>query len=112
LTTPMKCSWTAKAELAVAVPLFVVGAIMSFSRRRETRIGLSILGTILGIAVLLLPTSLIGVCTSNMLCNTVMKPVLLATGSLATAVSMVGIAFSIGVKGKENELSKVSSPKY
>jgi hypothetical protein len=98
MTTPMKCSWTAKAELAVGVPLFAVGAMMAFNRRKENFLSLSVLGVILGVAVLLLPTSLIGVCSSNMLCNTVMKPTLLAAGGLVTSISLGGLWVSIGAK--------------
>lgn len=111
-TTPMKCSWTAKAELAVAVPLFAVGAMMSFSRRRENLLSLSILGVILGFAALLLPTTLIGVCSSNMLCNTVMKPTLLASGSIVTAFSLVGLWVSVGAKRREHELNQSGSKEY
>jgi hypothetical protein len=111
-TTPMKCSWTAKAELAVGVPLFAVGAMMSFNRRRENLLSLSVLGTILGVAVLLLPTSLIGVCSSNMLCNTVMKPVLLAAGGLATTISLGGLWVAIMSKRSTYEFNQVSHKEY
>jgi hypothetical protein len=112
MTIPMKCSWTAKAELTTGIPLFAVGAMMTFSRRKESKISLSVLGTILGIAVLMLPTSLIGVCSSNMLCNTVMKPTLLASGSLITAVGLTGLVVSIGMKRGVNELSQIRSKEY
>jgi hypothetical protein len=108
MTTPMICSWTARAELLTSVPLFVIGAMMIFSRRRESRLILSVLGTILGIGVILLPTSLIGVCSSTMLCNTVMKPTLLSAGELITGISLVSLLVSIGLKRTTDELSKVS----
>ena len=34
-TVPMKCHWTGVAEIGVAAPLVVVGAVMSFSRRKS-----------------------------------------------------------------------------
>jgi hypothetical protein len=111
-TIPMKCNWTAQSELALAIPLFAVGAIMSFSKRRESRISLSILGTLLGIAVILMPVYLIGVCSSNMLCNTVMKPTLLSAGAVVTALSLAGLWVSIGVKGKVDELNSAFNTKY
>jgi hypothetical protein len=111
-TTPMKCSWTAKAELAVGVPLFAVGAMMSFNRRRENLLSLSVLGTILGVAVLLLPTSLIGVCSSNMLCNTVMKPTLLASGGIATVICLGGVWVSIGAKRSMYEFNQTGHKEY
>ena len=99
---PMKCHWTAQAELATGFPLFAVGAIAFFSRRRETRLVLGILGAILGAIVILLPTSLIGVCLSaDMLCNSLMKPALILIGSLVVAISLVFIV--LGAAGKKND---------
>ena len=34
---PMKCHWTGRAELGLAVPLLAVGAMMVGSRRKEGR---------------------------------------------------------------------------
>lgn len=94
-TIPMKCHWTARAEIAVAVPLLAVGALMIVSRRKGSSRDLSIMGGVLGILVVLLPSSLIGVCQSQMLCNTVMKPALLALGSLVIITSLVGLVATL-----------------
>jgi hypothetical protein len=56
----------------------------------------------------MLPTKLIGVCSSRMLCDTVMEPTLLSVGGLITGLSVIGLVVSVGVKGKVDELSKVS----
>jgi hypothetical protein len=93
-TVPMKCSWTARSEIAVAVPLFAVGAMMIPGRRKESQFFLSIFGVVLGIFAVLLPTKLIGVCSSNMLCNTVMKPSLLALGSVTILMGLIGIVIN------------------
>jgi hypothetical protein len=86
----MKCHWTALAEIAMAVPLLVVGGLIAFNQRRETLRALSIVGAVLGIYVIMLPTQLIGVCMSaDMLCNMVMKPTLILTGALITSGSLV-----------------------
>ena len=99
---PMKCHWTARAELVVGVPLFTVGVMMLFSRRMETKLVLGILGMILGLLVILLPTGLIGVCMNvEMLCNSVMKPFLILMGSLVVAISLAIIISSI-MKGKND----------
>jgi hypothetical protein len=91
-TVPMKCHWTALAEIAMAAPLLVVGGLMAFNRRRETLRALSILGIVLGIFVILLPTNLIGVCMgAEMLCNMIMKPTLVLTGALITSASLVAL---------------------
>jgi hypothetical protein len=89
-TIPMKCHWTAQAELALAVPLAAAGVMMALNRHRGTLRALSGLGAVLGLFVILVPTSLIGVCGSNtMLCNMVMRPWLIFAGVLAIAVSAI-----------------------
>lgn len=99
---PMKCHWTAQAELGVGTSIFVLGAMLFFSRRKETRIALGILGMVLGAFVILLPTALVGVCISaEMLCNSVMKPALILTGGLVIVISLV----STIVTGLQKELA-------
>jgi hypothetical protein len=89
-TVPMKCYWTSQAELAVAAPLAVVGASLFLSKRRESQRVLSLIGLVLGLFAVLLPTALIGVCMSDeMLCNVLMKPTLIAAGLLGMGVSTV-----------------------
>jgi hypothetical protein len=92
---PMKCHWTAQAESAVAVPLFATGALLTTSKKKESMRNLGILGAILGVFVILLPTALIGVCANpEMVCNSVMKPTLILTGSLVIALSLFGVVKS------------------
>ena len=94
-TVPMKCHWTAIAEIAMAVPLAGVGAVTAVSKRKESRRILAGLGIVLGIFVILLPTALIGVCASaDMLCNSVMKPTLILSGTLIVAISIVSLIMS------------------
>lgn len=91
-STPMKCYWTAQAELAVAGPLLLVGGLMVFNRRKETLRTLSILGAALGLFAILLPTTLIGVCASDeMLCNILMKPTLIFSGILVLTLGLLGL---------------------
>ena len=90
-TVPMKCKWTAQAELGASLPLLAVGTLVITNRRKESRRNLSILGISLGILVLLIPTILIGVCQTLMVCHTIMKPVLLTTGGIVTATSLAGL---------------------
>lgn len=93
---PMKCHWAARAELVAGIPLFAVGAMMYFSRLKETKIATGILGFVLGVLVILLPTGLIGVCmNAEMLCNSVMKPFLILTGSLVLAVNLAVVGISL-----------------
>jgi hypothetical protein len=93
----MKCHWTARAELGLGLPLLVVGAMMFFSKRKESRRLLGIASISLGAIVLLLPTELIGVCMNpDMPCVSAMKPALLLAGILVVAASLGVIAFSWG----------------
>jgi hypothetical protein len=86
----MKCLWSARGALAVGVSLAVAGALLFFARRKETRRALSIVGALLGLSAILLPTSLIGTCGSaGAVCNTTMKPIMLAAGGLAVAASVL-----------------------
>jgi hypothetical protein len=88
-TVPMKCHWTAQAEIALAVPLAGLAALLAFNRRKETQRNLGIMGTLLGAFVALVPMALIGVCASpDMLCNSVMQPTLILAGTLIAATSL------------------------
>lgn len=94
-TIPMKCHWTGQAEMALAGPLLVTGSLLAINKRKETLHGLSVLGGILGIFVILLPTALIGVCANpDMICNSVMRPTLILLGSLILALSVFGLVTS------------------
>jgi len=100
---PMKCNWTAKSEIVVGVSLAVVGAMMTLSRRKESLRNLALLGVVLGVFAILLPTDhLIGVCTSNMECHTVMKPTLITLGSVVVGISVFSLIFSQISKEKES----------
>ncbi len=91
-TIPMKCHWTAAAELAVAAPLLVVGVLLALARRRESRRALAALGLVEGGLAVLLPTALVGVCSNpEMLCSSVMKPTLILAGVLAAAASVAAL---------------------
>jgi hypothetical protein len=95
-TTPvsrMKCYWTARAEIAVAVPLFAVGLLMFvFARRNDAVRVLGVSSFFLGIAAILLPTALIGVCQpGTAICREAMRPSMIAAGGLVVAVSLIAI---------------------
>ncbi len=96
-TIAMKCHWTGRAEIAIAIPLAFVGILLIASRRRETLRVLSVLGIALGAVATLLPTSLIGVCSNpDMICNMLMKPALLFAGVLTVATSVVSLVYLRG----------------
>jgi hypothetical protein len=94
-TIPMKCHWTAMAAPAVAVPLLIIGGLLLFSSRRETRLALSLIGAVLGIFAILLPTYLIGVCASDeMMCNIEMKPTMIFGGTVTLVSGMAGLVLA------------------
>ena len=85
----MKCHWAGIAEIAAAIPLGIAGIYALRSRRRETTRFAGIVGAASGATAILLPTLLIGVCANPMmLCNVLMRPILLTAGILAIVASI------------------------
>jgi uncharacterized membrane protein YkvI len=96
-TIPMKCHWTGRAALAMAFPLAAVGLLLVFSRRKETHRALSIVAVVSGIMVILLPTVLIGVCSSpDMICNMIERGALILAGVLTAAAGVAGLVLARG----------------
>jgi hypothetical protein len=89
-SVPMKCHWTARAEIALGVPLLLCGAAMLLSGRKELWRQQAVMTMVLGLFVILLPTALIGVCAkADMVCHALMKPVLTLTGIVVVALGAV-----------------------
>jgi uncharacterized membrane protein len=98
---PMKCHWTGRAELGLALPLFVVGLMLAFAKYKETRRTLGITGITLGLVAILLPTVLIGVCMKpDMPCVSAMQPALILAGVLTIGI---GLAVMVRSWGPEEE---------
>jgi hypothetical protein len=98
---PMKCYWTAISEIATALPLFAIGLLIILSRHKESLRNLSILGILVGILVILIPSSFIGVCQMpTMICASVMKPILLTGGSISIIASIIVLVISLINKDK------------
>ena len=99
---PMKCNWSAQAEIPVGAALFLVGGMVVASRRKETRGYLSVLGAGLGIAAILIPTKLIGVCSNVMMeCKSTMQPGLIALGAVVAVGCVAGAALFFTSKEKQ-----------
>jgi hypothetical protein len=92
---PMKCLWSARAELALGIPLLVLGVLLAIARFKETIRSLSILGVVVGILIILIPTSIIGVCANpDMTCLSIMKPLMIVVGILTIVVSLVALVLN------------------
>jgi hypothetical protein len=89
MQVPMKCHWTGVAEIGVAVPLGLIGVLALVSKRRESIRNLGVLAIAGGALAILFPTYLIGVCTNpDMICNMVMRPLLVGAGILAMVAGL------------------------
>jgi hypothetical protein len=96
----MKCHWAGVAEVAAAVPLGLAGIYALRNRRKETTRFASLVGMTSGLVAILIPTVLIGTCANaGMICNVLMRPILLASGILAIVASM-----AVFVLAREPEL--------
>ena len=83
--------------MPTAGPLAAVGILLGFSQRKRTIRALGILGIVLGVFVILLPGTLIGVCASDqMICNMVMRPSLILGGVLVIVTSVFALLASRG----------------
>lgn len=89
---PMKCHWTAQAELGIGALILLGGMILLISKRAETQRFLSMLTAGLGIAAISLPTWLIGMCASAAMdCRVGTLPALVILGGASLVIS--GLAF-------------------
>jgi hypothetical protein len=91
---PMKCYWTSRAAIGTAVPLGIVGLGLTLSRRKETFRTLGVMGGVLGLVAIALPTWLIGVCAMNSSCVMVMKPSLIMLGGVTASLGVVTTALA------------------
>lgn len=90
----MKCFWTSRASIPVGIALAASGAMLTFSKRKETRRVLGVIGIILGATLIALPTELIGVCAMDKLCLNVMKPSMMLLGAVGIALSAAAVWFA------------------
>jgi hypothetical protein len=89
-SVPMKCHWTAIAEIGIAVPLALTGLFNLRKQRKDSARPIAIIGIASGALAILYPTVLIGVCANpDMICNMVMRPILITAGTLAIAASII-----------------------
>lgn len=88
---PMKCSWTAQGELGVGLVILFAALLLMLSRQVETKRMINAILVALGIVVILLPTTLIGVCPNiEMPCNAA-AAALEVLGGLLVIIAALGI---------------------
>lgn len=94
---PMKCYWTAMAEVGLGAITCVVGILLFVSRHAETRRALGVVLGALGIVVALVPTYLIGVCANPMhACRIATQPALVLLGAVIVIVAIITIVTARG----------------
>ncbi len=88
---PMRCHWTARAEMLLGVLLLIVGLMVTFLKNPGERQRLHHQVGFLGLATILTPLFIIPTCTSpDMPCNVGTKPALIILGSLAFLTGLLG----------------------
>ena len=96
---PMKCFWTGNAEIALGAMMIVTGLLLVVSRQKESRMLLGVVLGSLGVMVALLPTYLIGVCsTLDHPCHAGTQPALILLGVITIIVAIITIATSRGAR--------------
>ena len=99
LASKMPCQQSAAAEVVLGIPLAVVGVVTLFNKRKSGFLGLSLLGMVLGFCTILIPTTLIGVCSgATMHCTVLMKPILIVLGVFTVIASAVMLVSSRSLK--------------
>lgn len=99
----MKCHWTAVTELMIGILIVFNGILFIVFKKHETHIALNIMLFLLGLAVVLVPTKIIGMCeTPTMACRIGTEPALIVAGAITMAVGIGNIFFhSIRIKSEK-----------
>ncbi|HSN93812.1 MAG TPA: DUF4418 family protein [Anaerolineaceae bacterium] len=102
-TVPMKCHWSALAEIAVGVPLLSSGIMLLLTKQRSVKISMGVIGIVLGVMAAIIPAYLIGVCgMATMICRMVMLPAILLASGLVVLASVVIVILAASHKDQVN----------
>ncbi|MDR2094527.1 MAG: DUF4418 family protein [Treponema sp.] len=94
----MKCHWTARAEHGVGLVIAALGLLTVLVKLPAFRLGLSAAVILSAVTALLLPTVLIGVCSShNMACRILTLPAL----TVISTLTIIGAAVNSGLLVKK-----------
>ena len=88
---PMRCHWTARAEMLLGVLILIVGLMIAFLKNPGERRRLHHQVAILGTATILTPLFIIPTCINpDMACNVATKPALIILGGIVLLVGLAG----------------------
>lgn len=88
---PMRCFWTARAEMVIGGLVLLSGLLLAYVKNAEARRRVSHQVLFLGAATILIPLYLIPTCMNpDMACNVGTKPALLLLGGLTLLLGFVG----------------------
>ena len=88
---PMRCYWTARAEMIFGVLIIIVGLMIAFLKKPGERQRLHHQVALLGLATILTPLFIIPTCMNpDMSCNVGTKPALIILGALVLITGLLG----------------------
>ncbi len=104
-TIPMRCFYTAHAQMALGIMVAIVAIGLWFLRQKETRTILSILGIVGGFLILMTVTRApglgIGICVNpDMPCVIYMRPAIYTVAPLIMAASAAALGITLRPLGR------------
>jgi hypothetical protein len=88
---PMRCFWTARAEMIIGGLVLVTGLMVAFFKSPEARRRLNHQVALLGAVTILTPIFIIPTCANpDMACNVGTKPALILLGGITLALGLYG----------------------
>ena len=101
-SVPMKCFWTARAELGTGALIVFGGLLLCVCKDAGTRFGAAAVTAAAALLAVAFPTVLIGVCGSEtMACRMGTLPALVLLGAFAFLVSLLACRSSARAAKKE-----------
>jgi hypothetical protein len=88
---PMRCFWTARAEMIIGALVLIAGLTIAFTKSVEARRRLNLQVVFLGVAAILTPLFIIPTCMNpDMACNIGTKPALIILGVITLGLGLYG----------------------